>query len=59
MRVIEIKDLVKSYNGGEVHVKAAVNGISIDFEEGEFTAVVGNRVPEKNYFFEYAWRIAL
>ncbi len=40
MNVIEIKDLVKIYNSSEVQVKA-VNGITIDFEEGEFTAVVG------------------
>jgi len=40
MKVIEIKDLYKIYNSSEVKVKA-VNGVSIDFEEGEFAAVVG------------------
>ncbi len=40
MKVIEIKDLYKIYTETEVQVKA-VNGISLDFEEGEFTAVVG------------------
>lgn len=40
MKVIEIKDLFKIYNSSEVKVKA-VNGVSIDFEEGEFAAVVG------------------
>ncbi|HEY9113393.1 MAG TPA: ABC transporter ATP-binding protein [Bacteroidales bacterium] len=49
MKVIEIKDLVKVYNGGEVQVKA-VNGISIDFEEGEFTAVVGPSGSGKTTF---------
>ena len=49
MNVIEIKDLVKIYNGGEVKVKA-VNGISIDFEEGEFTAVVGPSGSGKTTF---------
>lgn len=49
MNVIEIKDLVKIYNGGEVQVKA-VNGISIDFEEGEFTAVVGPSGSGKTTF---------
>jgi len=39
-KVIEIKDLYKIYTETEVEVKA-VNGISLDFEEGEFTAVVG------------------
>ncbi len=49
MNVIEIKDLVKIYNGGEVKVKA-VNGITIDFEEGEFTAVVGPSGSGKTTF---------
>ena len=39
-KVIEIKDLYKIYTETEVEVKA-VNGISLSFEEGEFTAVVG------------------
>ena len=49
MKVIEIKDLSKIYNGGEVQVKA-VNGITIDFEEGEFTAVVGPSGSGKTTF---------
>jgi putative ABC transport system ATP-binding protein len=49
MKVIEIKDLVKIYNGGEVQVKA-VDGISIGFEEGEFTAVVGPSGSGKTTF---------
>ena len=49
MNVIEIKDLVKIYNSSEVKVKA-VNGITIDFEEGEFTAVVGPSGSGKTTF---------
>jgi len=49
MKVIEIKNLVKIYNGGEVQVKA-VNGIDIDFAEGEFTAVVGPSGSGKTTF---------
>ncbi|MEJ2595301.1 MAG: ABC transporter ATP-binding protein [bacterium] len=49
MNVIEIKDLVKIYNTSEVKVKA-VNGITIDFEEGEFTAVVGPSGSGKTTF---------
>jgi putative ABC transport system ATP-binding protein len=49
MNVIEIKDLTKIYNGGEVQVKA-VNGITINFEEGEFTAVVGPSGSGKTTF---------
>ena len=49
MNVIEIKDLYKIYNSTEVEVKA-VNGITIDFEEGEFTAVVGPSGSGKTTF---------
>ena len=49
MNVIEIKDLVKIYNSSEVQVKA-VNGITINFEEGEFTAVVGPSGSGKTTF---------
>ena len=38
--VIKIIDLFKIYTETEVEVKA-VNGISLNFEEGEFTAIVG------------------
>lgn len=49
MNVIEIKNLTKIYKGGEVQVKA-VEGISINFEEGEFTAVVGPSGSGKTTF---------
>lgn len=49
MKVIEIKDLVKVYNSAEIKVRA-VNGISIDFEEGEFAAVVGPSGSGKTTF---------
>ncbi|RLD37111.1 MAG: ABC transporter ATP-binding protein [Bacteroidetes bacterium] len=49
MKVIEIKDLVKIYNGGEVQVRA-VNGIDISFEEGEFAAIVGPSGSGKTTF---------
>ncbi len=38
--VIEIKNLQKTYTETAVDVKA-VNGVSLTFEEGEFTAIVG------------------
>lgn len=40
MKIIEIKNLVKIYNDSEVKVHA-INGINLDIEEGEFTAIVG------------------
>lgn len=49
MKVIEIKDLYKIYNSSEIQVKA-VNGITVDFQEGEFTAVVGPSGSGKTTF---------
>ncbi len=49
MKVIEIKDLYKIYNSSEIQVKA-VNGISVDIDEGEFTAVVGPSGSGKTTF---------
>lgn len=40
MKVLELKNVHKIYNSSEIKVHA-VNGISIDFEEGEFAAIVG------------------
>ena len=40
MKVIEISNLHKTYNESEVQVHA-VNGVTLDIEEGEFTAIVG------------------
>jgi len=40
MSVIKIKDLRKTYNETEVPVHA-VNGIDLEFEKGEFAAIVG------------------
>jgi putative ABC transport system ATP-binding protein len=49
MNVIEIKGLTKIYNTSEVIVKA-VNGIDINFKEGEFTAIVGPSGSGKTTF---------
>lgn len=40
MKVLELKDVHKIYSETEVEVHA-VNGITMDFEEGEFAAIVG------------------
>ncbi len=40
MKVIEIHNVNKIYNESEVKVHA-VNGVTLDFEEGEFAAIVG------------------
>ena len=40
MKVLEIKNVDKIYDGSEVHVHA-VNNVSLDFTEAEFAAIVG------------------
>jgi putative ABC transport system ATP-binding protein len=40
MKVLELTDVHKIYNGSEVHVHA-VNGVTLDFHEAEFVAIVG------------------
>ncbi len=49
MNVIEIKSLTKIYNSSEVKV-TAVNGIDINFKQGEFTAIVGPSGSGKTTF---------
>ena len=49
MKVIEIRNLVKIYNSSEIQVKA-VNGIDLDFDEGEFAAIVGPSGSGKTTF---------
>jgi putative ABC transport system ATP-binding protein len=40
MKVIEITDLHKIYNSSDIQVHA-VNGVTLDFQEAEFAAIVG------------------
>lgn len=40
MKIIQIKNLHKVYNDNSVSV-SALNGINLEFEEGEFSAIVG------------------
>jgi putative ABC transport system ATP-binding protein len=40
MKILELKNVNKIYNGSEVHVHA-VNNVSLDFAEAEFAAIVG------------------
>jgi putative ABC transport system ATP-binding protein len=49
MSVIEIKNLYKIYDGSELEVRA-VNGINLNIEEGEFTAIVGPSGSGKTTF---------
>ena len=49
MKVIEVKNISKIYNDSEVKVKA-LESISLDFSEGEFTAIVGPSGSGKTTF---------
>jgi len=49
MNIIEIKDLVKIYDSSEIEV-TAVNHINLNFEKGEFSAVVGPSGSGKTTF---------
>jgi putative ABC transport system ATP-binding protein len=49
MSIIEIKNLYKIYDGSGIEVKA-VNGINLDIQEGEFTAIVGPSGSGKTTF---------
>ena len=49
MNVIEVKDLKKIYNSSEVKVNA-LNGIDLNIEQGEFTAIVGPSGSGKTTF---------
>jgi putative ABC transport system ATP-binding protein len=49
MSIIEIKNLIKIYGETEVKVKA-VNGIDLNFDKGEFAAVVGPSGSGKTTF---------
>ena len=40
MKIIEVTNLVKIYKEAEIEV-AAIDGVSLTFEEGEFTTIVG------------------
>lgn len=41
MRIIEVREVVKIYDEKSQNPVTAVDGISLQFEEGEFTAIVG------------------
>ncbi len=49
MKIIEVSNLHKIYSDNEIKVHA-VNGITVDFEEGEFTAIVGPSGSGKTTF---------
>ena len=49
MNVIETNNLIKIYQQGDIEVKA-LNDVSINFQQGEFTAIVGPSGSGKTTF---------
>lgn len=49
MNVIETNNLIKIYQQGDIEVKA-INDVSINFQQGEFTAIVGPSGSGKTTF---------
>lgn len=49
MKVIETKNISRIYRQGDIEVKA-LNNVSIDFEKGEFTAIIGPSGSGKTTF---------
>ena len=50
--VISAKDLYKIYHLGDIDVHA-LNGVSLDIEEGEFVSIMGASGSGKSYVYEY------
>jgi len=49
MKVIETKNISRTYHQGDIEVKA-LNDVSIDFKKGEFTAIIGPSGSGKTTF---------
>ena len=51
MNVIELKDIVKSYAMGDTTVYA-LNHLTVSFEKGKFTSIVGPQEAGRSTFDE-------
>lgn len=41
--MLEIKNIYKTFNAGTVNEKRALNGLSLNLEDGDFVTVIGGR----------------
>ena len=54
MAFIEVKNLTKTYQMGEVTIKALEN-VSFSIDKGELVVVLGPSGAGKTYYFKYSW----
>ena len=47
--MLEIKNIYKTFNPGTVNEKAALKGLSLTLEEGDFVTVIGGNGAGKVY----------
>ena len=53
MPAIETKDLTYLYSQGTPFEKAAVDGVSVSIEEGDFVGVIGHTGSGKSTFIQH------
>ena len=46
--MLEIKDIYKTFNAGTVNEKRALNGLSLNLEDGDFVTVIGGNGAGKS-----------
>ena len=44
--MLEIKNIYKTFNAGTVNEKRALNGLSLNLEDGDFVTVIGGNGAE-------------
>ena len=51
MEMLELQDLLKTFNPGTVNEKVALNGVSLKMEAGDFATIVGSNGAGKSTLF--------
>lgn len=47
--MLEIKNIYKTFNAGTVNEKRALNGLSLNLEDGDFVTVIGGNGAGKSH----------